>query len=50
MTGICGDCNSDINDDLNTRDGQSTSGEVLFRYAEVGDSYMVDDPEEIQLQ
>ena len=31
-------------------DGQSTSGETLLRYAEVGDRYMVDDPEETQLQ
>ena len=50
VTGLCGDCNSDINDDLNTRDGQPTSGDIYVRFSAVGDSYQVDDPEETALE
>ena len=48
VTGICGDCNGNVEDDLNTADGEPTSGAYNARDAEVGNSYEVADPENLQ--
>ena len=45
MTGLCGDCNGSLDDDLNTHDGSVTTGTAGERHTEVGDSYMVIDTE-----
>ena len=49
MTGLCGDCNGQTEDELNTKDGQVTTGTLYDRHFQVGNSYQVVDPENTDL-
>lgn len=43
LTGLCGDFNGDVTDDLVKQSGDAPSGTDVGK--EIGDSYVVDDPE-----
>ena len=47
MTGLCGNCNGDRNDDFKTKDGKDKRSDKN-RYSLIGDSYSVADPESDQ--
>ena len=44
ITGLCGNCNGDKNDDYRTKDGKDKRKDK-DKYSSIGDSYLVKDPE-----